>query len=157
MAKYRKKPVEIEAFKYDGDLMTNGDWCVPDWAVQAYKTGKLFYGYEGLIEEEPPVDLFVKTAKGRKLIKVGDYVILRRNGEISPCNPDIFELTYDIPDRENEIDKAVKLLNSNEYYVIKNSKSIEDAINRCNELEEQGEYVDCDGCPANICLLNMNC
>lgn len=99
MAKYREKPVEIEAFKYDGDLMnSHGEWYVPDWAVQAYKVGKLFYGYEGLIGEEPPVLLFVKTAKGRKLINVGDYVILRKNGEISPCEPDIFELTYEKAD-----------------------------------------------------------
>lgn len=43
--KYRKKPVVIEAFKYDGDLMDKyGNYYVPQWAVEAYKNGTLFYG-----------------------------------------------------------------------------------------------------------------
>jgi hypothetical protein len=36
--KFRKKPVIIEAFKYDGDLKDrNGLFCVPFWAQEAYK------------------------------------------------------------------------------------------------------------------------
>ena len=38
MAKYKKKPVEIEAFQYDGDLKgTDGKWYVPEWAVKAFE------------------------------------------------------------------------------------------------------------------------
>ena len=38
MAKYRKKPVVIEAFQYDGDLKDrDGSWYVPAWAVEAYE------------------------------------------------------------------------------------------------------------------------
>lgn len=37
VAKYRKIPVVIEAFQYDGDLKANEKWCVPEWAVNAYK------------------------------------------------------------------------------------------------------------------------
>lgn len=38
MAKYRKKPVVIEAFQYDGDLKDcDGNWYVPNWAVEAYE------------------------------------------------------------------------------------------------------------------------
>jgi len=96
MSKYRKRPVLIDAFQYDGDLINSkGEFCVPEWAELAYKTGKLFYGYEGLINDEPPVLLFVKTAKGRKLINVGDYVVMRNNGEISPYKKDKFEQMYE--------------------------------------------------------------
>lgn len=36
--KFRKKPVIIEAFKYDGDLKDrNGLFYVPFWAQEAYK------------------------------------------------------------------------------------------------------------------------
>ena len=36
MAKYRKKPVDIEAFQYDGDFMNkNGIYYIPEWAVNA--------------------------------------------------------------------------------------------------------------------------
>ena len=38
--KFRKKPVVIEAFKYDGDLKDrNGLFYVPFWAQEAYKKG----------------------------------------------------------------------------------------------------------------------
>lgn len=35
MAKYRKKPMVIEVFQYDGDLKDcDGNWYVPNWAVE---------------------------------------------------------------------------------------------------------------------------
>lgn len=43
--KYRTKLVTVEAFKYDGDLMDkDGNYYVPQWAVESYKNGTLFYG-----------------------------------------------------------------------------------------------------------------
>lgn len=36
--KYRKKPVVIEAFQYDGDLKDKNDnWYVPKWASEAFE------------------------------------------------------------------------------------------------------------------------
>lgn len=93
--KYRKKPIVIEAFKYEGDLMnSDGSYCVPDWAVKAYDSGILFV--DAINGEEPPYDLFINTLEGRMLVNVGDYVIQGINGELYPCKPDIFEKTYDI-------------------------------------------------------------
>ena len=72
MAKYRKKPVVIEAFQYDGDLKDcDGNWYVPNWAVEAYEKGVMHYA------------------------SVWDYVIKGVNGELYPCKPDIFEKTYE--------------------------------------------------------------
>lgn len=60
--KYRKLPVEIEAFQYDGDLMgSNGCYYVPDWAVKAYEDGILYYD---VFEGSPPCELFIKTLVG---------------------------------------------------------------------------------------------
>lgn len=93
--KFRKKPIVIEAFKYEGDLMnSDGSYCVPDWAVKAYDSGILFV--DAINGEEPPYDLFINTLEGRMLVNVGDYVIQGINGELYPCKPDIFEKTYDI-------------------------------------------------------------
>ena len=37
--KFRKKPVIIEAFQFDGDFMnSDGNYYVPDWAVNALKS-----------------------------------------------------------------------------------------------------------------------
>ena len=42
--KYRKKPVEIEAFQYDGDFQNReGNFYIPIWAIKAYKKGILFF------------------------------------------------------------------------------------------------------------------
>lgn len=93
MAKYRKLPVEIEAFQYDGDLLyRNGVYCVPEWAVKALEEGVLFYSMFG----NNPAELFVKTLEGNMHVSVDDYVIKGVNGEIYPCKPDIFEQTYEL-------------------------------------------------------------
>jgi len=93
--KYKKKPIEIEAFQYDGDLMdTHGEYYVPQWAVDAWENDILTYGFNDDIE--CPCELYVKTLEGNMLIKVGDYVIKGVKGELYPCKEDIFEMTYDL-------------------------------------------------------------
>lgn len=92
--KYRKKPIIIEAFQYDGDLMgSDGKYYVPDWAVDAYKIGILYYSSED--GYNPPCALFIKTLEGNMLVSVGDYVIRGIKGELYPCKPDVFQKTYD--------------------------------------------------------------
>ncbi len=94
MGFYRKKPIVIEAFRYDGDLQaSNGEYYVPSWAVDAYKERVLFFDSVEL--GDPPCDLFIKTLEGNMLAKVGDYIIKGVNGELYPCKPDIFDKTYE--------------------------------------------------------------
>lgn len=85
--KYREKPVEVEAFQFDGDLINKyGEYYVPGWAEKAYKDGVMYCVGQG--------DLYIKTLEGEHLVNVGDYII-RGVGEIYPCKPDIFEVTYE--------------------------------------------------------------
>lgn len=92
--KYRKKPVEIEAFQYDGDLKgSDGNYYVPDWAVKAFEDGIMHF--EGCTSDEPPCELFIDTLEGTHHVSVGDYIIQGINGELYPCKPDIFEKTYE--------------------------------------------------------------
>ena len=85
--KYRKKPIIIEAFQYDGDLMNeHGEYYVPQWAINAFKEGTLFYN---------PYELYIKTLEGDMLCGVGDYIIQGVNGELYPCKEDIFNKTYE--------------------------------------------------------------
>lgn len=87
MAKYRKKPVEIEAFQYDGDFMNkDGNYYIPEWGVKANLEGVLYFE-DG--------ELFVNTLEGKHHASVGDYIIKGVKGELYPCKPDIFEMTYD--------------------------------------------------------------
>lgn len=94
MGKYRKKPVIVEAFQYDGDFMNaDGTFYVPDWAKEAYEKGILYF--------KGQAELYVKTLEGDHHASVGDYIIQGVNEEIYPCKPDIFEKTYEIvlPDK----------------------------------------------------------
>ncbi len=84
MSKYRKKPVVIEAFQYDGDLKYID---IPEWATKAYK--------EGIIYLNRPSELLIKTLEGDHHASAGDYIIQGVQGEIYPCKPDIFEKTYE--------------------------------------------------------------
>ena len=90
---YRKKPVVIEAFQYDGDMMYQaGEYYVPNWAVKALQSGTLFYKNAG--------ELYVKTLEGDMHVSVGDYVIQGVQGELYPCKPDIFEQTYELVEED---------------------------------------------------------
>lgn len=87
--RYVKKPVEIEAFQYNGDLKgRDGKYCVPTWAAAADVNGVFVWRGQG--------DLYIKTLEGDMLVTPGDYVIKGVQGELYPCKPDIFEMTYEL-------------------------------------------------------------
>ena len=94
MAKYRKKPVVIEAFQYDGDLKdSDGNWYVPNWAVEATKRVSCIMLPKAVTLRQ--CELFIETLEGIHHVSVWDYVIKGVNGELYPCKPDIFEKTYE--------------------------------------------------------------
>ncbi len=85
--KYRKKPVVIEAFQYDGDFKkNNGEYYIPQWGIDAEKDGTLYF--------DGPT-LKIKTLEGEHTAQVGDYIIQGVHGELYPCKPDIFEKIYE--------------------------------------------------------------
>jgi len=91
--RYRKKPIVIEAFLYDGDLQDReGNYYVPQWAVDAFRDGVISYDS---LENEPPCSLFINTLEGRMLVNVGDYIIKGITDELYPCKPNIFVATYE--------------------------------------------------------------
>ncbi len=89
--KYVKKPIRVEAFRYDGDFQDrNGKYYVPNWAVKAFLEGKLFFRASGNLGGE----LFLKDNYKIQHINVGDYVIKGVNGEIYGCPSNVFQTTY---------------------------------------------------------------
>ena len=99
--KYRKRPVVIEAFQYDGDMInSSGKPYVPEWAISAVNNNTMYYDGSELfiptLEGDHHVTvLFIHTLEGDHHVTVGDYVIQGINGELYPCKPDIFEKTYE--------------------------------------------------------------
>lgn len=93
MAKYRMKPIEVEAFRWTGGPDQIED---PEWIVDALK--KNFFeelGGARIIKPKGVIVLEIFTPEGRFCADVGDYVIKDAEGGIRPCKPDIFEATYE--------------------------------------------------------------
>jgi len=82
MAKYRKKPIVIEAYQVRYfELLADA----PQWFLDAIEGG--------IIVNENP--LKIKTLEGPMLVSDGDYVIKGVEDEVYPCKPGIFEATYE--------------------------------------------------------------
>jgi len=92
MAKYRKKPVIIEAEQWSPGKNINGVISV-------------IIRQDGLIlgEYSPDTDIpsdcnlgfGIKTLEGWHQVVAKDWIITGVKGERYPCKPDIFEMTYE--------------------------------------------------------------
>lgn len=82
MAKFRKKPVVIEAVQYPCDHPALRTCTCP-----AHEEGKSCCNYCDLP--------FIETLEGRMVVSDGDWIITGVKGEHYPCKPDIFEATYE--------------------------------------------------------------
>lgn len=96
MAKYRKKPVEIEAMAWPGKEGTPFD----DW-LTAPDHGTVSIDHAAVDDEwDDLAPLLIRTLEGVMTAQPGDYVIRGVQGELYPCKPDIFEATYEPADGE---------------------------------------------------------
>lgn len=76
--RYKKKPVVVGAIQYTRE---SSEACVRF-------CGKQFIGF---VENE----LIIETLEGNHRASFGDYIIKGVKGEIYPCKPDIFNMTYE--------------------------------------------------------------
>lgn len=82
MARYRKKPVEVEAWQVGSDEPMP-EWlksAMDDGTAKPYRSGHWWV---------------IKTLEGDHRANAGDYIIQGVKGELYPCKPDIFEQTYE--------------------------------------------------------------
>lgn len=86
--KYRKLPVEIDAFKFEAIIED-----YPIWFNEAEEAGRVeIYGDRG----DDKAHVLIETLEGKMRANFGDYIILGVAGEIYPCKPEIFEKTYEV-------------------------------------------------------------
>lgn len=88
MSFYKKKPVVIEAFLWTGGPSQTED---PEWIVDAIRKGTVWF----VGDEDYVVLMRIRTLEGVHTAQPGDYIIKGVKGELYPCKPDIFALTYD--------------------------------------------------------------
>lgn len=85
MMKYRKKPVVIEAIQFTHDNAKQIDSIEGVEVIYVVEPG----GFKR------PAWALIETLEGTMNSQVGDYIIRGVKGEIYPCKPDIFEMTYE--------------------------------------------------------------
>lgn len=119
MMMYRKKPVEVEAFRMGID-------DIPDWFMDKVTSNEII-----LSRNLDETYCHIETLEGTMKADYGDYIIRGVNSEIYPCKPDIFLKTYEI---------SSDTVNYNNIY--------EKAINTCGEnaqldmvIEEMSELI----------------
>ncbi len=79
--RWRKKPVEIDAYRHDLQL------SLPDWLADANKDGRVAFLSDNAVA--------INTLEGAMRAEVGDWIIRGVKGELYPCKPDIFAATYE--------------------------------------------------------------
>lgn len=119
MAKFRKKPVVVEARWFDGRLRpdpdTDGmmDWfSKEDIDLAKWCGGDLRAQIDGWMN--------INTLEGVMKAYSGDWIIKGVNGEFYPCKPDIFEKTYEPVERHEDtvpldaerVERAAKAITS---------------------------------------------
>jgi hypothetical protein len=93
MAKFRKKPVVIEAIQFTEAVAVS---CLIDRDGDAAPFGLHVSGsYHRDRREINYAEIFIKTLKGTMTANMGDWIIKGVQGELYPCKPDIFEATYE--------------------------------------------------------------
>lgn len=85
MARYRKRPVEIEAVRLAGDsVQVVINFVHPDQ-----------YAGGGVLPDDGRYFVDIKTLEGVMRAVEGDWIIKGVQGEFYPCKPDIFAATYE--------------------------------------------------------------
>ena len=88
MAKYRKKPVVIDAIQATGTPESNRE--IIDW-TRGSKTPATMD-----INGDDEKQLSIATLEGAHWVTPGDFIIKGVKGEFYPCKPDIFQQTYEL-------------------------------------------------------------
>jgi hypothetical protein len=91
VAKFRKKPVVIEAFHWSGESAAVND--LMQWAMALPNKKSV----ESLVSTKGPT-LTIRTLEGDHTASPGDWIICGIKGELYPCKPDIFEAMYEPAD-----------------------------------------------------------
>lgn len=94
MAKYKKIPVIIDAIQFKGNFDKIFKW-VGQWHDEDDGLGM----WES---DNNKKELIIATLEGEMLVSKNDYIIRGIKGEFYPCKPDIFKLTYELVNENEE-------------------------------------------------------
>lgn len=96
MARYRKKPVEIDAVQWDGTA--EGATPIIDWILGSGSTATYACSDPNRCSEtdgDTPHRIEIHTLEGTMRADIGDWIIKGVAREFYPCRDDIFRATYE--------------------------------------------------------------
>lgn len=96
MAKYRKKPVIVNAWKFPDELDK-----IPEEIIMQYPIDSIEEWTCKNCNKKASKHSNIKTLEGFHIVCPGDYIIKGVNGEFYPCKPDIFHKTYEKVEEED--------------------------------------------------------
>lgn len=96
MARYRKKPIVIDAIRFTGNYEKIFKW-ISQWEPEDDGHG-IWESNDGL----PEKGLIIDTLEGELRADKGDFIIRDIAGELYPCKPKIFKQTYEKCKKQDE-------------------------------------------------------
>jgi hypothetical protein len=105
VAKYRKKPVVIEAMLWEGGSIAASNivgWIIDGGHAAKWREEKpeVRVSNGELAQLFEPEHIRIRTLEGDIKASTGDYIIKGVRGEFYPCKPDIFAATYEVAGHE---------------------------------------------------------
>lgn len=92
MSAYRKKPVEVDAWRW---LFTTEQEPDPSWVTDAMFTWPEIGGIAFEPEHVDGPRICIATLDAVAIALPGDWIIRGVAGELYPCKPEIFDETYE--------------------------------------------------------------
>lgn len=92
MAKYRKKPIVVEAIQWTGSNLEEIRNFVGNDLIENYIK---HFDIERTLIKQTLSGIAINTLEGTMIVNYGDYIIKGVNNEFYPCKPDIFKQIYE--------------------------------------------------------------
>lgn len=121
MAKYRKKPVVVEAIQWTGSNLEEIRNFVGNDLIENYIK---HFDIERTLIKQTLAGIAINTLEGTIIVNYGDYIIKGVNNEFYPCKPDIFKQTYEEVIDDNKKQKETYLSK----YLRENNCSFEEFV-----------------------------
>lgn len=146
MAKYRKKPVVIEAIQWYPYLKI--DEVIPYFCTNVYRDREDTHCKEcrAVLSRHG----YIHTLEGGHIVCPGDWIITGIKGEKYPCKPDIFEQTYEKVDwmdivKETKKERKARLKKLDKFYkeeMEKENKTKQICCDTCGSVFNENELSE---------------
>ena len=134
MGRFRKKPVEVEAWEFTREALKSTDSWVRLYGNELHLISQ--YAGEVLYIE-------IDTLEGTMRANLGDFIIKGIQGEFYPCKPDIFKATYEA------IQKLNKFIGGTNY-------ASSQLCSNCGNKSSQTKDLSCRTYICPVCGMEMD-